>query len=132
MKFKKLAALALAAVTVMATAMPSYAAWTMTADGNQYYNYDNTGALCQNNWVLDYDGDWVALDSDGWLLKNIWIYSFNGNWYYVDGTGAMIKNGDFNVPLSYCYYNMQQGKYVYNAIDAGVYNFAADGHHTFA
>ena len=127
MKLKKIAAIAFTAAAMFALTNPCYAKWTVTDEGNAYWNDDTTGALVKNAWIHDYDGNWVCIDKDGWVVMNMWVYGNDGCWYYVDEDGVMLKTGYWNVPYQYAYYSLPAGDYKYQSFDGGTYHIAANG-----
>ncbi len=91
-KFKKTAALLIAAGMALGSSITSFAAWHSDSNGCWWQNDDGTRPADTWQWI-DGDNDGLAecyyFDSNGYVLKN----TVTPDGYTVDANGALTING---------------------------------------
>lgn len=84
------------------------------------------GALYQNCWLRNTDGNWFYANAGGDLAAG-WFYQ-DGTWYYLDPVSHLMRTGLFEVGGSDCFAN-QSGRLVVSSwvtVNDGVQRYADD------
>lgn len=84
------------------------------------------GALYQNCWLRNSDGNWFYANAGGDLAAG-WFYQ-DGTWYYLDPVSHLMKTGLFEVGGNDCFAN-QSGRLVVSSwvtVNDGVQRYAND------
>ena len=127
---KKVLAMALAAVMVVASAMPAMAAGSN--DSQRSGGSSSRGGSSKAEYTKDYKAGngpaslyWLAT---GWgQTPGAWVNNGNGSWSYGNGAGGLWTGWVVN--NNYWYYIGANGQMVtgYQVIDGVGYNFASNG-----